>query len=301
MNSFYNRHLAALSALNYDNKTVEYFLKENMLDDKLEEIITALNEVTQLQRLLADTNCIPNSVFEETIQHLKQQQDNIVDFYEKWFTTNDFMGNYEACQTPDAIVVLGGNKITLKQRIDFAIPLLKRFPNTYAVLSGGGFSAQETESDYMLRILEESGVKNKVIQEKTSMDTLGNALFTKLLLKAKGILCSDLKILVVTSQFHAPRALHYFNTIFKSTGTFKIGTKGVCTDSERIKKLALHELLTEYQSQTSLGIFQGNDSNPIDDTAILVKLFRHHNLYKNRYDILREFLSIASKVNTTAN
>ena len=294
MNSYYYKFLKELSELNFENKVCEDDITKNLLDSKLVKIISASKEVTQLQSLLADTEHIPKSLFEKALYNLKQQQNKIIDFYEKWFEEKKIMGDHKAYENPDIIIVLGCNRTMLNLRVECAIKYLKIHPNAIAILSGGGFSTVNTESDYMLELVKKSNIKNKTLQEETSMDTLGNAFFTKLLLKNKNFLVPNLKLLLITSDFHAYRSLHYFNTIYKNSGPFKIAVRGIKTANKNLRDLALHELLTEYQTESTIDIF-GMDKNQVDDTAILIKLFQHHNLYKNRYDILRKFMNTANK------
>ncbi|WGK68906.1 YdcF family protein [Candidatus Haliotispira prima] len=294
MSSFYYRFLSQLSELDFNDESCQHHLANSSLDDELIKIIDGTKQVRQLESLLSCMKEIPKDLFAKALQNLQEQQDKILYFYEGLFEDKEFIGSDKAYNNPDVIIILGCNKTILDLRVKCAIPYFRAHPDSYAILSGGGFSATETESDYMLTLLEREDIKNKVIQEKVSMDTLGNALFTKLLLKNRNILRPNLKILLVTSSFHAPRAIHYFNTVYNNSESFEIAVKGVKTTDHDLKKLMIHELSTEYQAESTLGIFTGNKKDPVDDTAILVRLFQNHGLYKNRYDILREFLHITA-------
>jgi hypothetical protein len=92
------------------------------------------------------------------------------------------------------------------------------------------------------------------------------------------------------SRFHTPRALHYFKQIFNTQQTFAIAAYGIHTSDHDLKKLSAHELIAEYQAYATLNLFETHPSNQIDDQAILLKLFKNHDLYKNRFDILERYL-----------
>ena len=139
----------------------------------------------------------------------------------------------------------------------------------------------------------EAGLKNPMLIEDKSMDTLGNALFSKFELIQERRLSQIKKVLVYTSNFHTPRALHYFKRIYISDYAHSIVAYGITTEDSDLKKITAHELISEYRADTRLGIFDSHPHNPIDDQAILLKLFKNHDLYQKRYDILERYLKIA--------
>ena len=64
----------------------------------------------------------------------------------------------------------------------------------------------------MNNILISKGIEpNKILTESFSLDTVGNAIFTKLLITDPLQLK---KLLIITSEFHMPRSKVYFNKIF---------------------------------------------------------------------------------------
>lgn len=132
-----------------------------------------------------------------------------------------------------------------------------------------------------------------MILEDKSMDTLGNALFSKFELIKERRLSKINKVLIFTSHFHTPRALHYFKRIYNSDHARLIAAYGIATEDSNLKKITAHELNSEYQADTGLGIFDTHLNNPIDDQAILLRLFKNHALYQKRYDILKRYLKIA--------
>ena len=71
----------------------------------------------------------------------------------------------------------------------------------------------ETESDFLTQILVDEGVKKSdILQEKEASYTYQNALFTKDLLKTKGL---HLKKVILSCQaYHARRCLMYYQFVF---------------------------------------------------------------------------------------
>ena len=76
----------------------------------------------------------------------------------------------------------------------------------------------ETESDFLTQILVDEGVKKSdILQEKEASYTYQNALFTKDLLKTKGL---HLKKVILSCQaYHARRCLMYYQFVYQ--GCFK--------------------------------------------------------------------------------
>lgn len=102
-------------------------------------------------------------------------------------------------------------------------------------------------------------------------------------------LSKEVRILVVTSRFHTLRSLFYFEQVFGNQ--YEIAVHGVRTTYSDTEKISMHEMMSAYKSVNTLGIF--NQESPLDDQDILLKIFQHHTLYQNRYDLIRKFLKIA--------
>ena len=114
---------------------------------------------------------------------------------------------------PAAILVLGSSAVngkpqpTLALRLDKVIELHKRFPNAVIVPSGG-IDNHETisEAAAMSNYMQVAGVPAQAIAlEDKSRSTYENFIFTKALLKARG-LGDNPAVLVVSSDFHLLRA-----------------------------------------------------------------------------------------------
>lgn len=113
----------------------------------------------------------------------------------------------------DYLVVLGAGlwgetpSLTLRQRLDESFEFIKENPNTKVVLSGGmGPGENITEAEAMKRYLVERGVDEKLlIKEDKSTSTKENLKFTRELLR-KIDNRENLKIKIITTNFHMFRA-----------------------------------------------------------------------------------------------
>lgn len=133
------------------------------------------------------------------------------------------------------IVVVLGEALTsnkpgkiLKQRVEAAI----KIPAEKYIMSGAYcFTTKKippkTEAQAMKEYALSLGInKNKIIKEEKSKDTIGNAYFTKQIIKNN-------TFLVITSDFHKERVEYIFEKVFKR----KIKVIGVKTGlTERFVK-----------------------------------------------------------------
>lgn len=127
----------------------------------------------------------------------------------------------------DAIIVLGGgvrdggelplwvqlrlNKaIELANNTDYIIVTTAYTPHKPPVLDENGFPIFESVA--MANYLIKKGINpNKILTERVSVDTIGNAYFTRLIHTDQ----LDLKkLLIITSDFHMPRSKAIFRFIF---------------------------------------------------------------------------------------
>lgn len=288
--SYYQRYLAHYQNLNLHISQILEWVKSNRIDPIFHSLISAEIEINFIKPYLLDISALEPESFDNALSNIQIQKDKILTFFEDWFEQHIFLGDAKAFESPDVAVILGASKSILDIRLKESIHMLKKHPTIPIVFSGGGFSSLESEAQYMKDKAQAAGLKNPMILERKSMDTLGNALFSKLELIRKGKFSNINKILIFTSRFHTPRALQYFKQIFNTNRIFAIATYGIATSDHDLKKLSAHELISEYQAFSTLNIFELHSNNPIDDQAILLKLFKNHHLYQNRFDILERYL-----------
>ncbi|PWU11887.1 MAG: hypothetical protein C5B47_00210 [Verrucomicrobia bacterium] len=224
------------------------------------------------------------------IDHLQDLSQQIRAFYKSYIST-EILGDKEAYEKPDLIIILGaGGAQTLEERTQSALPLIKRFPEAKVLVSGGGRGIR-LESEEMRRMLVEKGVDGaRVIEESDSLDTLGNAVFSKLVMSQQKIAART--ILLVTSDFHAPRALLIFKSILGGNARIAaVLAPHPASDSEqRIDK----ELKNGAESLREMLSYQkipgAITARRIEDpSSALYQMVIHHDLYKNRWDLIRKY------------
>lgn len=99
----------------------------------------------------------------------------------------------------------------LESRLRLALMLFREGRARRIVVTGKARSTVggRMESEIMRDYLVDHGVgRRSILMERHSMNTIGNAFFTKLLIGRQE------SLLVVTSDFHVPRARYIFNKIF---------------------------------------------------------------------------------------
>ena len=114
----------------------------------------------------------------------------------------------------EVMIVLGAGvrgtepSLALQSRLEAAAAYAKENPAIPLVLSGGqGFGEQISEAECMRRYLVDSGIsEERLCLEECSTDTEENFRFSKELLEEQGFHTSDMKIAVVSNDFHLFRA-----------------------------------------------------------------------------------------------
>ena len=133
---------------------------------------------------------------------------------------------------PVSILVLGSGaprcqvSPTLAARLDLALLWAQRLPQAPLVVSGGKSLMQDcTEGAVMERYLQQQGLPgSRVIVENRSTSTAENLQFSQSLLAARGI-TPEQPLLLVTSDFHQPRA----RRIARRYGFTDVATAGAPT------------------------------------------------------------------------
>lgn len=198
----------------------------------------------------------------------------------------------------------------------------KNFP-VIIVLSGGGRDGKRTEASIMkdLIIKEISKDTNKklpvkkmlkkgILLEEDSLDTVGNAVFsTFVLLREKvinfnykerrfeGSNNKKIKIWVVTSDYHAPRALNLFTRIFRSNQV-QVCLAPTVADIQTYVKRAEKQFDSEHMANSQTFALEDVITGLSHDIAvgevfsIFFQLLKKHDLYKNREDFLRDYQEI---------
>jgi len=136
---------------------------------------------------------------------------------------------YEAdapSESPDIIIVLGcqvhGSRpsVTLVTRLDTAVEMLNKYPDAVCVTAGGqGRKSRETipESAVMKKYLADNGIhENIIFEEYRSTSTYENLLYAKKIIEENNLKHEN--IMIVTNEFHVPRALMIAKRVYGDTG-----------------------------------------------------------------------------------
>ncbi|MDC9701248.1 MAG: YdcF family protein [Alphaproteobacteria bacterium] len=287
---YYETFLHEMKETRISEEIARGYLEQGILDDIYCKLFCDGEEAKRIRPLIQGIKGFNESLFDEALSNLKIQLNNILVFYENYFMNHPFIGDREAYINPEIVVVLGAARSILSLRIKGAIEYISAFPEAKLVLSGGGFSTRGTEGDFMYEEVRKAELKNEILIERDSMDTLGNALFVRFLLKHENLLSGISRILIVTSRFHILRALYYFRTVFRSSGCTSVAAKGISTINHSLLQQSAHEIMTQHLSVSTLGIFDLPEGALMDEQDMLLKLFQKHKLYQNRYDLLRKYL-----------
>ncbi|MDP4089244.1 MAG: YdcF family protein [Bacillota bacterium] len=123
-------------------------------------------------------------------------------------------GSRKDSTVPDYVVILGAGlwgdtpSLTLSQRLDESLKLLKLLPGDVKIVVSGGQGPGEsiTEAEAMKKYLTNRGIsEERIIKEDKSTNTMENMIFTRRLLKEIDSR-STVKITIVTSSFHMYRS-----------------------------------------------------------------------------------------------
>lgn len=98
----------------------------------------------------------------------------------------------------------------LRRRVAHAVALFKARRVEHLLFTGGPVAYPVSEARTMHRLALAAGVPaERILLEEQALDTLGNALFVRPLLRSRGW---D-RVLVVTDGYHLPRALYTFRRL----------------------------------------------------------------------------------------
>lgn len=194
----------------------------------------------------------------------------------------------------DGVIILGGG-ITPQgylsheslERIATGIKIIQTNRAQYLILSGNGYwqkkiSPSRTEANLMANIAVKNGISKKVIWiENKSLDTIGNAYFTKSLIEENNL---GKSFIIITSDYHIKRTKWLFNKLFGSKYKliFKGVNSGLSLKKHRMKTLRDYKIL-KYTQQLFI------DNKIKSDKSIKMFLISNHPFYtssKKRKKIL---------------
>jgi uncharacterized SAM-binding protein YcdF (DUF218 family) len=169
----------------------------------------------------------------------------------------------------------GALTATLQRRVDRAIHHLRMAHTTSLVMSGGqGPSEPCSSAEAMRKYAIERGVSPaSVTEQRDALDTVGEAIFNRLLLPRP---LPGRRVLLVTSDFHAGRALAIFRFVFGPRFEIEV---------DRVPEAASGGTRREAQEAESLQRFQTLFAGiePGDLSNIVERFWTRHALYQGAH------------------
>lgn len=186
----------------------------------------------------------------------------------------------------NVIILLGGGTdgtltpvLYTKERLDAFVKLYKKYQGVPIIVSGGystwmKFIPAHREADVMRHFLIAHGIpKRSIFVERKSRDTIGNAFFSKKIIKKNP---EWKKILVVTTEGHGDRSEWIFKKIFGKKYTilfFEVPTK-LSSFHKNLGRKKYEQYLKRLMAKVFFSKIQ--DGN---DIAIAKLLKRYHPAY----------------------
>jgi uncharacterized SAM-binding protein YcdF (DUF218 family) len=249
------------------------------------------------------TPFIPSPLSSKASDNIKTRIKQIATAYLK-ATHCPFLGNELAWEKPDLIIILGTISPGVEERMEFAIPIIHRFPNIPLILSGGG-QQLTSEASIMKMYLHKKKIMLKCIYKETdSLDTQGNAIFSKFLMQEHNLL-DYRKILLITSDYHGPRSLHYFQCVFGPTYSIAVALSPSNFEEQDLEKLVHEEMTSLIRCDKEIFTLYRNlqegeslcQSLEGDEISIYYQLLTQHPMYRMRWDLIRRYAHLTS-INT---
>lgn len=167
----------------------------------------------------------------------------------------------------------GGHDKELEGRLNKGIEIFKKGLGKKVIFSGGmgNPKADKTEASVMKSLAILKGIDSKdIILEEKSLDTIGNAYFSKQIVKSY----SWNKIYVVTSCCHMPRASFIFNMCYGSG--YELNYDYCSSGSESYEKAESEKEKTKLVKSFFKGMKPGNDEE------LKWRMYNKHGLYKDK-------------------
>ena len=292
--TFYNNLYKIINSIN--NIDLENLLKFSLLDEYYYFILKKKNELSLI---------LINKEFNNIYISLESHLNYIIKFYRNIWLNNYYITNNEP-ENYNIFIILGHkNEFVCKKRVDgMIVELLKTKNKPILVFSG----KDECQKMYDYFLTKYKKYENDIILENYSLDTVGNAIFSKLEIikysKDKGINFNKFKIGLFSSSYHCIRSYHLFKKVFLNTDI--ITSFFIYKKEEVDKEMLNNELKNDYISGNQIFSFEENyifnsflktsfiEINDGDIKSFLLNLIINHGLYKGKkeyYELYEIYLS----------
>ena len=296
-----SKRLENLSMFHLDDDTIQKLLLSGKLDDCYIDIQSVLDWLKQLGRLLPSEQ---GKLLKKARRNLESNCQRIISEYADYFQKYDHIGD-EFEGAPEYVVILGANDpAVMHARIQKGVEIARKYPDAKYILSGGGAWIDETEAQKMENVfVSQFDQSPQVYKEEDSLDTIGNAMFSKLLIVQNGWGLRDRHIVIVTSDYHAIRVLSIFRRVFapKTSIMVEVIRTPSFEKQQILPELTVKEMSTAHHSNFSIfraeesltrieqGKHSSQEENTWDESEIFYHILMKHNMYKNRFDLLRKY------------
>lgn len=280
----------------YDTDHLYQLREDSALDEHYKNLLDAELLLKKLSAFFSSEES------EKAQQRLANLQEEVIDFYLSSFQDFAYVGSDEAYRQPNLIIGLGCKQPNLELRGKGLAKLAKEHSKVDLLLSGAGYDLDNAESRWLGAFLTKSGVtEERMLYEEDAMDTIGNAILSKLYLKKLKRLSKIKCIIILTSGFHANRTLNIFNKVFDKDTKIAVAGVGSDNSSTLVRCRVIGELksdaISSEQIFRSRNIFetsslQSEDIPEGDEIALFYQLLMNHDLYKRRFDLLRKYKSV---------
>lgn len=277
-------------------KDVKNLLEFSLLDEYYYFILKTKEEI---ELILINNKLI--EIYEKLEIHLHF----LLEFYKNCYSNNLYITNQNKKKKYDLFIVLGNkNESICKKRVDGLINKLEKIDEKPIILFSGKNECNIMKNYFLKKY---GNYENDIILENYSLDTVGNAIFSRLEVIKYQIennkKLKNLNIGLFSSSYHSIRSFHLFQKVF--TNNDNITSFFINVDEVINTSILNNELKNDFISGNEIFSFNENfifnnfqkisiieiDNGNIE--TFLLNLLVHHGLYKGKlhyYNIFKKYL-----------
>jgi len=235
----------------------------------------------------------------ELLDTLEKLRDEVLQHYFHFFRENIQIDDGYINFAPKVIIIMAGspNKSFIKERVERTVSALKDYPDAKILVSKAG--EKHTPEELRDLLSREGNIeKDRILLETDSLDVMGSALFTKLLLKQNDKISAIKDILIIASPYQIINSTSLFQKIYGDNFRIRVASHSISgidfteIDQEREtsltfrKNLVLKELgkLYGYSQLLDIGKFIKGD-----ESYFFFQMLIYHDLYRSKFYLLRKY------------